>query len=209
MLLRTLVKVSAIDNLHDARYCAGMGVSMMGFVVSSECVHYVNPEQFRAITQWIKGVSLIGELNTTDLATIHHTLERYTLDGLQLNYPISLKSIARLEVPVLLKISLQGNEELTSLHDLMNTYVPYVRYFLLEAAPTQKVAITSLQPVIYRLANYFPILQGFHISVTTLPRLLGTKIQGIVLQRDIATQPGSRDKDADALGDILEYLSTE
>ncbi|MCU0318447.1 MAG: hypothetical protein MUC61_03910 [Amoebophilaceae bacterium] len=209
MPLKTLVKVSSIDNLSDARYCAGMGASMIGFAVDSACVHYVNPEQFKAITQWIKGVAFIGELNTTDLATARYTLERYTLDGLQFNYPIALQNIAHLEVPILLKICLQGNEKLTSLHALMNTYAPYVKYFLFEAASAQEGAIISLQPAIHRLASYFPVLQGFHVSVATLPHLLGTKIEGIALQRDIKTKLSCKDKDSDMLTDIIEYLSVE
>ena len=31
MGLKTLVKVSEVNNLSDARYCAGMGVEMIGF----------------------------------------------------------------------------------------------------------------------------------------------------------------------------------
>ena len=30
-MLKTLIKVSNINNLSDARYCAGMGVEMLGF----------------------------------------------------------------------------------------------------------------------------------------------------------------------------------
>ena len=207
MSLKTLVKVNTVNNLRDARYCAGMGVAMMGFAIDSRYTHHVNPEQFKAITQWIKGVSLIGELDTTDLTIIHYTLERYTLDGLQFNHPIALRSIARLEIPILLKIDLRGNEELTSLQALMNTYAPYVKYFLFEAASAQEAAITLLLPIIHHLANRFPILQGFGVSAETLPNLLSTKIQGIALQRGISTQPGY--KNFDMLADILECLSVE
>jgi phosphoribosylanthranilate isomerase len=207
MALKTLVKVNAVNNLSDARYCAGMGVSMMGFAIDSDDVHHVNPEQFKAITQWIKGVALIGELHTTDLAIIHHTLEQYTLDGLQFDHPIALQSMARLEIPVLLKIDLRGNEEFTSLQALMNTYAPYVKYFLLEATSVQEAAITFLQPMIHHLANRFPILQGFDVSAATLPHLLSTKIQGIALQRGVKTQLGY--KNFDALADILECLAVE
>jgi phosphoribosylanthranilate isomerase len=207
MLLKTVVKISSVNNLSNARYCASMGVAMMGFLLDHGNAHYVDTEQFKSITQWIKGVALIGELSTTDPAIIHHTLDHYTLDYLQLSHPIALPSIARLDIPVLLKLSLHGNEVLASLQTLMDTYAPYVKYFLLEAAYPHETTIASLQPAINCLANSFPILQGCHVSAATLPHLLSTQLQGIALQGGTATKTGY--EEFAPLTDVLEYLAIE
>lgn len=207
MLLKTLVKISAVNNLSDARYCAGMGVNMMGFSLDSNHAHYVNPEQFKAITQWIKGVALIGELSNTNPAIIHHTLAQYALDYLQLDYPVQPQHITSVRVPVLLKIGLQGEETIASLQTLMDAYAPYIKYFLLEATSAHGATIASLQPTIDYLAHSFPILQGCWISVATLPHLLGTKLRGIALQGGTETRPGY--KDFDPLSDVLTALSVE
>lgn len=207
MLLKTLVKISTVNNLSDARYCAGMGVSMMGFSLDNNHPHYIDPEQFKSITQWIKGVSLIGEVSTIDPIMIQHILDHYRLDYIQLNYPIALSSITKLDIPVLLKLSLHGNEMLASLQTLMDPYAPYIQYFLLEAAPTYEADIASLQPTIDKLAHHFPILQGCYVSVATLPHLLRTKLRGIALLGGTETKPGY--KDFDQLADVLERLAVE
>ena len=207
MRLKTLVKISAVNNLSDARYCAGMGVAMMGFPLDSNHAHYLSPEQFKAITQWIQGVALVGELSTTDPTIIQQTLDQYVLDYLQLNDPIATQSIAAWAVPVLIKLSLQGNETLASLQARMDTYAPYVQYFLLEAAPSHEAAVAALQPTIHRLAQRFPILQGYPIAPATLPQLLATKLKGIALPGGTETKPGY--KDFDQLAEVLACLAVE
>jgi phosphoribosylanthranilate isomerase len=207
MLLKTLVKISTVNNLSHARYCAGMGVAMMGFPIDSNHTHYVNPEQFRAITQWIKGVALIGELSSTNPAVIHRTLEQYALDCLQLTHPIKLQDITSARVPILLKIGLQGDETISSLQTLMNAYAPYVKYFLFEAPSSHEATSTALQPTIDYLAHSFSILQGCQVSMATLPHLLRTKLQGIALQSVMEAQPDY--KNFDQLADVLAFLSVE
>ena len=202
MPLKTLVKVSTISNLSGTRYCAGMGVTMIGFSLDRQHTHYISPEQFKAITQWIKGVKLVGELGTTNPAIIQQALNQYTLD-----YPIVLPSIERLDIPVILKLNLQDNEGLASLQTLMGTYAPYVKYFLLDTTSPDKDIIASLQPTINHLANNFAILNGCHIATENLPYLLSTKLRGIALRGDTERKPGYNNFDLWA--DVLEYLTLE
>ncbi|MFM1835376.1 MAG: hypothetical protein RJA04_63, partial [Bacteroidota bacterium] len=49
-MLKTLVKVSAITNLSDARYCAGMGVDLLGFPLGK-----ISIDQFTEIRNWLAG----------------------------------------------------------------------------------------------------------------------------------------------------------
>lgn len=207
MSLKTLVKVSTVTCLSDARYCAGMGVSLVGFPLDTSHTHHLSPTQFQTLTQWLEGVALVGELNTADPSVIRHTAEQYALDYLQLTPAVDVQCMASLALPVLLQLSLKGNETLTALQTLMHNYAPYVKYFLLEATPTQETAFAALQPTIDLLAYRFPILQGGHVSRATLPYLLNTGLQGISLQR--GTDSASDHKDFDALVEVLEYLAIE
>lgn len=207
MLLKTLVKISSVNNLSDARYCAGMGVTMMGFLLDTHHAHYISPAQFKAITQWVQGVALVGELSTTDPGVVQQTLDQYAIDYLQLNDPIATRHIADLAVPLLIKLRLQGNETLVALQSRMHTYAPYAKYFLLEAACPHDAALAALQPTINHLAQCFPILQGYHVAPATLPQLLATKLQGVALQGGVETKPGY--KDFDQLAAVLEELAVE
>ncbi|MEX2231504.1 MAG: hypothetical protein WD824_05055 [Cyclobacteriaceae bacterium] len=62
MPLKTIVKVSHISNLSDARYCAGMGVEMLGFRVIPGAEHYLPAGVFQDIRGWISGPKIIAEL---------------------------------------------------------------------------------------------------------------------------------------------------
>ena len=54
MSLKTLVKVGGVTNLSDARYCAGMGVAILGFCPEPSRPDYVDLDKFKEITNWIK-----------------------------------------------------------------------------------------------------------------------------------------------------------
>src|SRR3569832_1429917 len=162
MLLKTLVKISSVNNLSDARYCAGMGVAMMGFPLDTDHRHNLSHEQFKALTQWIRGVALIGELSTDDPAVIQQTLDQYAVDYLQLNAPIATHSIASMAIPLFIKLRLQGNETLSSLHASMSTYAPYSKYFLLEAASSDEATLANLRPAGGRRARGGPGRRGGH-----------------------------------------------
>ena len=205
MLLKTLVKISTVNNLSDARYCAGMGVTMMGFALDSNHPNYLGPEKFKAIVQWVQGVTLIGELNTTDPTVMQQALDLYAVDYLQLSAPISTHSIANLAVPLIVKLKIQGNETLHALKACMHTYAPYCQYFLLEAASAHEATLAALQPTINRLADRFPILQDYNITLERLPELLTTNLQGIALQGGTEDKPGH--KDFGHLADVLEHLT--
>lgn len=85
MPLKTTVKVSHISNLSDARYCAGMGVQMLGFQVIPGSEHYMPPERFQDIRGWISGPSIIAELyGLSTRAEITSAVEIYAADYLEL-----------------------------------------------------------------------------------------------------------------------------
>ena len=100
MALKTLVKIGGITNLSDARYCAGMGVDMLGFHVIQGQPNYISPESFQQIRGWITGPLIVAEIaglqNPEDLQLI---LENYKPDMLQMelaeltNHPLASPSL--------------------------------------------------------------------------------------------------------------------
>src|SRR5688572_33445133 len=86
MPLKTFVKVGCITNLSDARYCAGMGVDMLGFRVVEGQEDYIKPSQFQEIRGWISGPSVVAEVyglkSPDDLAPI---LESFKPDYLEMS----------------------------------------------------------------------------------------------------------------------------
>ena len=47
MALKTFVKISGVNNLSDARYCAGMGVNQLGFNIEDKHPNYTDPQSFK------------------------------------------------------------------------------------------------------------------------------------------------------------------
>lgn len=62
MQTRPLVYVSRITNLSDARYCAGMGADLLGFVLDPSDPDYVSPESYHQLIGWISGPARVAEL---------------------------------------------------------------------------------------------------------------------------------------------------
>ena len=106
MPLKTLVKVSHLSNLSDARYCAGMGVEMLGFRVVEGSDSYMAPEVFRDIRGWISGPRIIAELygitGKTDITSI---IQAYAPDYFELSYEEYERMASSLSLPCIVSIS--------------------------------------------------------------------------------------------------------
>jgi phosphoribosylanthranilate isomerase len=60
-MLRLPVKVNSITNLTDARFCAGMGVEMLGFSMSEKHERHIKTDKANGITGWLSGVKVVSE----------------------------------------------------------------------------------------------------------------------------------------------------
>ncbi|MDF2456518.1 MAG: N-(5-phosphoribosyl)anthranilate isomerase [Cytophagaceae bacterium] len=56
MALKTNVYISDVTNLTEARYYAGMGVSIIGFNANPGDSTFASAQQFDAITSWLSGI---------------------------------------------------------------------------------------------------------------------------------------------------------
>lgn len=63
MPLQIPVLVRGINNLSDARYCAGMGADGLIFTLDPSLPGAVTPELVRELAGWVAGVELIGEFS--------------------------------------------------------------------------------------------------------------------------------------------------
>jgi phosphoribosylanthranilate isomerase len=72
MQRKPLVYVSRITNLSDARYCAGMGVDLLGFVIDPADPDYVSPEVYQQLVGWISGPARVIQIGSAvhDLARL-------------------------------------------------------------------------------------------------------------------------------------------
>ena len=197
MGLKTLVKVGDVTNLSDARYCAGMGVELIGFNLDKTNENYVTPENFKAITGWLEGVQFVAEFNTSTIEEIQSSLLEYTVAYIQVNSPQLIDELinSSIQVKLILKLSTE-NPHFTQ---TIEAYSDKVSYILLESEND------SLPNINLPGA---PIILGTGIKTENLEHILTTLHPlGIALKGSPEIRPGY--KDFDELADILEALETD
>jgi phosphoribosylanthranilate isomerase len=184
MPLKTLVKISGVTNLSDARYCAGMGVDMLGFSVIEGHKNYIPPQQFQQIRGWVTGPLVVAELagirSQSDLGKI---LDNYRPDMLELGVD-ELALIPSPPLPYILKV--KTGETIVHL-------VSQPAYLL---SPAQK-----------DLPNRSPLLLEVHSQQDVREALSNPSVNGIALNGSPELKPGL--KDYSDLAEILEHLEMD
>ena len=199
-MLKTLVKVSNVTNLSDARYCAGMGVEMIGFVMDKDSVDFVSPEKMKEIKSWVAGVLTVGETQSADYEEIKEFIDAYEIDILQISDASLLPQIADLGKPIILKLDFAG----TYFEEYLARYSQFVEFFLADGGELSDFAKDSLKKYSF---NY-PIVLDFGITTENVNQLLEElNLHGIALKGSNEIRPGS--KDYDELRDILEILEID
>jgi phosphoribosylanthranilate isomerase len=205
MALKTFVKIGSISNLSDARYCAGMGVDMLGFSLDPSSPDFVSETAFKEIVGWVAGVKIVGELGSLGAEEAVDLLTRYAVDYLQTDDPRQVAALSELNVPLILRADFAENSQ-SSLKEICASNQPYVDFFLLES---DNVVLTEFEmSFLRRLSSRYPVLLGFGFGAANIHFLLEElPIRGIAMRGSQEIKPGL--KDFDELAEILETIETE
>lgn len=74
MSLRTRVKVGNVSSLSEARYCAGMGVDMLGFRVGQDGL---NAATYKEIIDWVSGPEFVLEAHLNHDVTLDQVTNEF------------------------------------------------------------------------------------------------------------------------------------
>ena len=200
MSLKTKVKVGNITNLSDARYCAGMGVDMLGFRISDIEGQGISPIKFKEITDWISGPEFLIEISEAPSEAMS---EKYKVDMFELPVSkIACQDLVNQKQNFIISIDLL--EWATFQNDLVKNRNK-IRYVLVtNSSNLDRAAIKNIVSVI---AIHFSVLIGFAIDVQLLDEYLSWPIAGLALNGSEETSPGM--KDYDHLSSILEKLDID
>ncbi|WP_159468375.1 hypothetical protein [Dyadobacter sp. 3J3] len=207
MLSRT-VKISNVTNLSDARYCAGMGVEMLGFSIDEHSPNYISPKKFEEICSWLAGVQLVAETSQTDPELLLKVLAEYPVHYVQVESPDLLTYLqSELSLPLILRVSVDTYDT-SDIYSILSRYGDSVAYFLLESDANTPLTEEWIQ-VLTELAKEYPILIGFGLDdEITVNKLTDTFPEiGIALRGSEEIRPGY--KDFGSMMDILEALEEE
>jgi len=196
-MLKTKVKVSAIENLSDARYCAGMGVEWLGFSMTE-----VPVAKLDEIRNWLSGIQIVGEAFNCSEDQIIAFCEVYKPDVLEIDSSTNLEKIKQLSLPKILRVNLDSD----NLPALFAAARPYVDYFLLVGDAEDSLLGFENQVEIW--SAQYPIILGLSIPEDDIEEWVEqSSIQGIGLIAGKEERPGYRD--FTDLMTILEKLETE
>jgi phosphoribosylanthranilate isomerase len=194
MALKTFVKVSGINNLSDARYCAGMEVNELGFEIEEGNPNYVDPQVFKEIKGWLSGVQFVGEI----------TSENTAIDALIANYEVDLIQIENLEqigeaLSTSLKVCFASNNKALA-QEAWDISEHQLAYILFDGTDY------SIEEV-EELAKVVPIVLASGFDDQTVNERIKSSIKGISIRGGNEIRPGY--KDFDELADILEALEID
>jgi phosphoribosylanthranilate isomerase len=206
MALQTLVLVSNITNLSDARYCAGMGVDMLGFTLDPQEDSYIEPAAFKAITEWVAGVQTVGVLPQADARDAAKLLQSYPLDYFLIETCADWQALRANGTPLLCQVWVTEDFTPQWFDYQFKAIQPYTDYFILVSR--QEVISSATLNNIASIAREYPVILGFGINAQNIQSLLSTiPLKGIALKGSHEIRPGF--KDFDDLADILELLEVE
>ncbi|MBX2963214.1 MAG: hypothetical protein KF687_11930 [Cyclobacteriaceae bacterium] len=196
MGLKTTVKVGSITNLSDARYCAGMGVDLLGFNAVPGNPDYILPIQFQELRGWFVGPEVVIEVYRVDQPKVfEELLHNYQPDMVELSCHELLKLRPR-EIPVILRIE---PEQFHSQAAVLRDYKSIVRYLQLPANIDESLLteIMSQYKVLIEAAEN----DSFIELVSRYPQL------GLALKGSDEERAGF--KNYDQLASVLEQLEED
>jgi phosphoribosylanthranilate isomerase len=198
MSLKIKVKAGRINNLSDARYCAGMGVEMMGFVIDPDSDEALSPELFNAITGWISGVKLVGEMFSSNLPD----QKAYSVSAIQTRDPGLIPEIKQRNLSAILSIDLEKTPT-GEAEELLRHLKDDVLLFLIEKNESKHLNDNEAS-CIRKWSKDFPVMLGFGIEADNLDDIINLGVQGVAIYGSNEERPGF--KSYDEMADILEAL---
>lgn len=190
--------IRGINNLSDARYCAGMGADKLTFILDPALPGHLDAKAVKELAGWIAGVELIGEFDQLSAPEINALASDCALDAVLLRSHRTAYELAEIAPPVYLELPA---ETLAAAPAIPTNLAGVV---LELPADFSTESITTLQP----LAAGHALWLGPGLA-PTLARQLATQLPlaGLVFPSGDEVKPGLRD--FDQLEAVFEALETE
>ncbi|HMQ48813.1 MAG TPA: N-(5'-phosphoribosyl)anthranilate isomerase [Saprospiraceae bacterium] len=205
------IKAGGITNLTDARYFAAREVEWLGFNLVSGSAHYMEPNQMKAIKEWVDGVKILGELDMLDALAIEKAWQELELDVVQVGHFTvldALKPLADKSIPIFKEWVIEKAETLEGLAEQLALFQPYVQGFVLDF---QKNGINwralngAQKESLAHLCENFPCLLSMEVTPNELQEII-TLLQPMGIQLTGGSEEKVGLKSFDELDELFEVL---
>jgi phosphoribosylanthranilate isomerase len=214
-MLMTKVKASSITNLTDARYFAALEVEWIGFCLDPDRPEHVSPQQVAAISEWVDGVKIVGEMGSLEPDAMQTAVEQLGLDVIQVGPAVKPELVSELSDTLVIKEWwIMPGDSADSLEEELEAWSGKAAFHLLDfgrqgisyhAVATGKVfSVETLADWCQR----FPILLDFDWAPEEVQTVLST-LQPVGLSLKGGEEEKVGFKSFDELDEILENLQVE
>ncbi|MBF9140298.1 beta/alpha barrel domain-containing protein [Hymenobacter properus] len=97
--------IRGINNLSDARYCAGMGADKFTFILDPALPGALDTRTVKELAGWVAGVELIGEFDRLSAPEINAVAADCSLDAVLLRSYRSPAELAEIAPPVYVELT--------------------------------------------------------------------------------------------------------
>ncbi|WBA43041.1 hypothetical protein [Hymenobacter canadensis] len=196
MALLTSVLVRGINNLSDARYCAGMGADRLSFLLDPALPGYLTPEAVQEISGWVAGIELVGEFDTMPATGINAIAAQCGLRDVLLHRRRTPADLAQLALPAQKLVTWIPDMLPEDVDTRFRDQHPYLTGFVLAIPPAEPLSAIQLTRLTQQ-ARMFPLWLGAGFAASTggsVRKLVETvRPAGIVLEGGDEIKPGLRD----------------
>ncbi|RTQ45712.1 hypothetical protein EJV47_24820 [Hymenobacter gummosus] len=193
MALLTSVIVRGINNLSDARYCAGMGADYLTFRLDPALPGAVTPELVQELSSWVAGVQLVGEFGTLPVEQINALVQQCGLQQVLLHGPRRPEEMAELTVPALVLVAWIPDMLPEDVERRFQQQAPHVGGFVFAELPPQPLAEAQLMRLTEQ-ARLYPIWLAPGFAPASVRELIeAVQPRGLVLEGGNEIRPGLRD----------------
>jgi phosphoribosylanthranilate isomerase len=194
MALKTKVKAGTITNLSDARYCAGMGVDMLGFSVDGN--QAISFEKFKEINGWVTGPEIVLEISSP--SDLNNLLTRFFGQYIELNASLIHLLPALNEYGIIARCKI---DEWENVKDVCKASGNQLKFVLIENYSSAD------SKALQEIASQYAVLIELKDSSLDLDDLLKLPIEGIAVSGSEEVRPGL--KDYEQLAAVLEKLEED
>lgn len=201
MALKTFVKISNINNLSDARYCAGMMADVLGFNIDPTSDSFVSEGDFGEITDWVAGVKFAGEFSGANVEQIKEAVKLYQIDYIQISDLEIVEHVGLLGKPLIVCIELNTESELAQLKSNLSYLDELAEMVIIKSSAKELFDQIDAQIGYYN--GSLRLLKGYGIEEDSS---LG-EFPGLELEATEEDRPGF--KDYGQIMDILELIDED
>ena len=190
--------IRGINNLSDARYCAGMGADKLTFILDPALPGHLDTKAVKELAGWIAGVELIGEFDQLSPVEINAIAAECALDAILLRHPRSTEELAEIAPPVYIELS---PESAAGTQNQPTSVVGIIVELPEEISAETLTALRSL-------SQRQPLWLGPGLDPARARHLIQQlELAGLVFPSGDEVKPGLRD--FDQLEAVFEALETE